>query len=62
MPYRNSLVRMAELIRTQKISPVELIEAHLERIEALQPKINAFVRFCTRSKDGCEKCGIGSDA
>lgn len=45
MPYRNSLVQMAELIRTRKISPIELTEAHLERIDALQPKINAFVRI-----------------
>lgn len=36
---------MAELIRTRQISPVELTEAHLKRIEALQPKINAFVRI-----------------
>jgi Asp-tRNA(Asn)/Glu-tRNA(Gln) amidotransferase A subunit family amidase len=36
---------MAELIRARKISPVELIEAHLRRIETLQPKINAFVRI-----------------
>jgi Asp-tRNA(Asn)/Glu-tRNA(Gln) amidotransferase A subunit family amidase len=45
MLYHNSLVRMAELIRTRQISPVELTESHLERIEALQPKINAFVRI-----------------
>jgi Asp-tRNA(Asn)/Glu-tRNA(Gln) amidotransferase A subunit family amidase len=35
---------MAELIRKKQISPVELIEAHLARIELLQPKINAFVQ------------------
>jgi Asp-tRNA(Asn)/Glu-tRNA(Gln) amidotransferase A subunit family amidase len=34
---------MAELIRKKQLSPVELIEAHLSRIELLQPKINAFV-------------------
>jgi Asp-tRNA(Asn)/Glu-tRNA(Gln) amidotransferase A subunit family amidase len=37
-------VRMAELIRKEQISSVELIEAHLARIELLQPKINAFVQ------------------
>jgi Asp-tRNA(Asn)/Glu-tRNA(Gln) amidotransferase A subunit family amidase len=36
---------MAELIRTREISPVELTKIHLDRIEALQPKINAFVRI-----------------
>lgn len=45
MLYRNSLVRMAELIRTRQISPIEVTKIHLERIEALQPKINAFVRI-----------------
>ena len=37
-------VRMAELIRGKQLSPVGLIEAHLQRIELLQPKINAFVQ------------------
>ncbi len=37
-------VRMAELIRKKQLSPVELIEAHLERINVLHPKINAFVQ------------------
>ena len=44
MLHRQSLTRMAELVRTRQISPVELTETHLQRIEALQPKINAFVR------------------
>jgi len=35
---------MAELIRGKQLSPVGLIEAHLQRIELLQPKINAFVQ------------------
>jgi amidase len=34
---------MAEQIRQKKLSPVELVEAHLSRIEALNPKLNAFV-------------------
>ena len=33
---------MAAMVRAGKISPVELIEAHLERIERLNPKLNAF--------------------
>src|SRR5262249_46545366 len=36
-------VTLARLIRTKEISPVELIEAVLLRIEALQPKVNAFI-------------------
>jgi Asp-tRNA(Asn)/Glu-tRNA(Gln) amidotransferase A subunit family amidase len=35
---------MAEQIRSKKISPVELVEAHLNRIEKLNPKLNAFVQ------------------
>jgi Asp-tRNA(Asn)/Glu-tRNA(Gln) amidotransferase A subunit family amidase len=38
-----SAVAMAERIRTREISPVELAEAHLAKIERLNPKLNAFV-------------------
>src|SRR5271169_4760661 len=34
---------MAELIRKRELSPVELVEAHLDRIEKLNPVLNAFV-------------------
>jgi Asp-tRNA(Asn)/Glu-tRNA(Gln) amidotransferase A subunit family amidase len=40
-----SASQMAEQIRNKKISPVELVEAHLARIENLNPKINAFVEI-----------------
>lgn len=39
-----SAVSMAEQIRRKKLSPVELVEAHLSRIEQLNPKLNAFVQ------------------
>ena len=35
---------MAKLIRTRNLSPVELVQAHLDRIERLNPKINAYVQ------------------
>ncbi len=35
--------RLAELIRRKEISPVELVQAHLDRIEAIGPKVNAIV-------------------
>jgi Asp-tRNA(Asn)/Glu-tRNA(Gln) amidotransferase A subunit family amidase len=38
-----SAVAMAERIRKKEISPVELVEAHLAKIERLDPKLNAFV-------------------
>ena len=39
-----SAVSMAEQIRQKKISPTELLEAHLARIEKLNPRLNAFVQ------------------
>jgi Asp-tRNA(Asn)/Glu-tRNA(Gln) amidotransferase A subunit family amidase len=38
-------VVMAAQIREKKISPVELLEAHLAQIERLNPKLNAFVQL-----------------
>jgi Asp-tRNA(Asn)/Glu-tRNA(Gln) amidotransferase A subunit family amidase len=40
-----SAVSMAEQVRQKTLSPVELIEAHLTRIEELNPKLNAFVQL-----------------
>src|SRR5437867_5239377 len=37
-------VQMAEQIRHRKMSPVELIEAHLRKIKKLNPVLNAFVQ------------------
>ncbi len=34
-----SAVALAEQIRQKKLSPVELVEAHLARIEQLNPKL-----------------------
>jgi Asp-tRNA(Asn)/Glu-tRNA(Gln) amidotransferase A subunit family amidase len=39
-----SAVSMAEKIRRKELSPVELIDAHLSRIEELNPSLNAFVQ------------------
>src|SRR5256885_1648285 len=38
---------MAELIQNRKLSPVELVQAHLDRIERVNPKINAYVQLDT---------------
>jgi len=35
--------RLAELIRTRQVSRVEVVQAHLDRIEAVDPKVNAIV-------------------
>lgn len=42
-----SAVAMAEQIREKKISPIELADAHLAKIERLNPKLNAFVHVDT---------------
>jgi aspartyl-tRNA(Asn)/glutamyl-tRNA(Gln) amidotransferase subunit A len=33
--------KLAELIRTREVSPVEVMQAHLDRIESINPKVNA---------------------
>ncbi|MGZ5093585.1 MAG: amidase [Burkholderiales bacterium] len=38
-----TIAQAAELIRTGKLSPVELTDALLKRIEALEPQVNAFI-------------------
>ena len=38
-----SAVQLAEFVRGRNISPVEVINAYLSRIDSLNPKINAFV-------------------
>src|SRR5229473_1224080 len=43
-PY-GTLTEIAHEIRSKNVSPVEIVELHLKRIEALQPKLNAFVRL-----------------
>ncbi len=40
---RLSLVDLAEKIRSREISPVEAVDAHLRRIEQVNPAINAFI-------------------
>src|SRR5690349_2682887 len=40
--YRDA-TELAHLIRTKEISPVEVIKAHLDRIETVNPKVNAVV-------------------
>jgi Asp-tRNA(Asn)/Glu-tRNA(Gln) amidotransferase A subunit family amidase len=39
-----SAVSLAKQVRDRKVSPVELVEAHLAQIEKLNPKLNAFVQ------------------
>lgn len=50
-------VSMAEQIRRKRLSPVELVEAHLAQIERLNPKLNAFVHI-----DAERACRAAHDA
>lgn len=40
---RSDATRLAEMIRNREVSPVEVVQAHLDRIESINPKINAIV-------------------
>src|SRR5262249_38545491 len=41
----------AELVRTRKASPLELVDAAIDRIERVNPKINAVIhRFFERAR------------
>ncbi len=42
---------LAERIRTRVLSPVEVMRAHLDRIEAVNPKINAVVTLADNALD-----------
>lgn len=41
-----SAVEQAGLVRRGEVSPVELVETYLERIERLDPELNAYVTVC----------------
>ena len=46
--------RLAELIRTREVSPVEVVQAHLDRIEAVDPKVNAIVTVAEGALDAAK--------
>jgi amidase len=54
-----SAVQMAAGIRRRKFSPVELVDAHLERIARLNPRLNALV---TVDADGARKAAKDAEA
>ncbi|CAA2156313.1 Acylamidase [Methylobacterium brachiatum] len=43
--------QLAALIRSRQVSPVEVMQAHLDRIAAVDPKINAIVTMAERALD-----------
>jgi Asp-tRNA(Asn)/Glu-tRNA(Gln) amidotransferase A subunit family amidase len=53
--FKKSATELANLIRSKDLSPVDLIEATLGRIEAVNPSINAFVAL--RADEALEEAG-----
>lgn len=45
---------LAELIRTRKVSSVEVVQAHLDRIEATNPRVNAIVTLADGALDAAK--------
>ncbi|MDT5186386.1 MAG: aspartyl-tRNA(Asn)/glutamyl-tRNA(Gln) amidotransferase subunit [Mycobacterium sp.] len=52
-------IKLAELIRTRAVSPVEVVQAHLDRIELVNPKLNAVV---TVAEDALEAANAAEAA
>jgi aspartyl-tRNA(Asn)/glutamyl-tRNA(Gln) amidotransferase subunit A len=51
-------IKLAELIRTKEVSPVEVVQAHLDRIAAVNPKVNAIITLA----DGALKAAKAAEA
>jgi aspartyl-tRNA(Asn)/glutamyl-tRNA(Gln) amidotransferase subunit A len=49
--------RLAELIRNREVTSVEVVQAHLDRIDAVNPKINAIVTWA----DGALDAAVAAD-
>ena len=47
--------RIAELIADRELSPVEVMQAHLDRIAAVNPKVNAIVTMAGGAMDAAKK-------
>src|ERR1700688_837005 len=57
--YFAGMAEVAGKIRTKEISPCEIIDAHLARIEKLQPKLNAFVHV---DAEGARRQALAAEA
>src|SRR5215813_1897302 len=52
---RMDATRLAELIASRDISPVEVVQAHLDRIAEVNPKLNAIVTLADKALDTARK-------
>ena len=65
-PFHSSIARTLEKLRRREISPVELITAHLDRIQQIQPRLNPFVHIDAesaraRARDSESRIARGED-
>src|ERR1700723_4808167 len=47
--------RIAELVANRALSPVEVMQTHLDRIAEVNPKVNAIVTMDDRAMDAAKK-------
>jgi aspartyl-tRNA(Asn)/glutamyl-tRNA(Gln) amidotransferase subunit A len=52
--YYQDASTLAEMIRTREVSPVEVMKAHLDRIETLNPTINAIVTIADNALEAAK--------
>jgi Asp-tRNA(Asn)/Glu-tRNA(Gln) amidotransferase A subunit family amidase len=43
--YKMSALKLVSLVKRKKLNPVEIAEAHISRVKALEPNVNAFKYF-----------------
>ncbi|MCS3498689.1 aspartyl-tRNA(Asn)/glutamyl-tRNA(Gln) amidotransferase subunit A [Bradyrhizobium japonicum] len=52
---RMDATRISQLIARRELSPVEVMQAHLDRIAAVNPKLNAIVTLADGAMEGAER-------
>jgi aspartyl-tRNA(Asn)/glutamyl-tRNA(Gln) amidotransferase subunit A len=55
---RMDATRIAELIAKRELSPVEVMQAHLDRIAAVNPRLNAIVTLADDAKENAGKAEV----
>jgi aspartyl-tRNA(Asn)/glutamyl-tRNA(Gln) amidotransferase subunit A len=53
--FYSDATKLAELIRRREVSPLEVMKAHLDRIDAVNPKVNAIVTIAEDALESARK-------